>query len=203
MLASPDGEADNAGRAVGQLAKRLGLSGGDLKEMFLAGAGQPAGKAADRADIAVLKREIAELESALRSAVIERDAARGELTTMRLGTYRQKAEKRGQLALLLALVPIAVLAVIAVAMYGPDLSITRSVPDVRAGAAATPGSAVVRSRATLLYRDPDRMSPVVSALNAGTGLVVKRLVWNLMSQWAEVETGTQKGYVAVTDVELR
>jgi hypothetical protein len=39
MLVSDDGEADNAGRAVGQLARRLGLSGGDLKAMLLAGAG--------------------------------------------------------------------------------------------------------------------------------------------------------------------
>jgi hypothetical protein len=38
MLASEDGEADNAGRAVGQMARRLGLSGGDLKAMFLDGA---------------------------------------------------------------------------------------------------------------------------------------------------------------------
>ena len=40
MLVSDDGEADNAGRAVGQLARRLGLSGGDLKAIVLAGAGK-------------------------------------------------------------------------------------------------------------------------------------------------------------------
>ena len=33
LLVSDDGEADNAGRAVGQLARRLGLSGGDLKAL--------------------------------------------------------------------------------------------------------------------------------------------------------------------------
>ena len=37
MLASEDGEADNAGRAVGAMARRIGLTGGDLKRIFLAG----------------------------------------------------------------------------------------------------------------------------------------------------------------------
>ena len=57
MLVSDDGEADNAGRAVGQLARRLGLSGGDLKAMLLAGAGPGFRPGSDPA-LLKLEREI-------------------------------------------------------------------------------------------------------------------------------------------------
>jgi hypothetical protein len=102
-----------------------------------------------------------------------------------------------------ALVPIAALAVLGVALFGPDLSITRSAPETRSPTLGAPSNAVVRSRAALLYREPDRMSAVVGTLAAGSPLVVHKLVWNMMSQWAEVETGSGSGYVAVTDVDLR
>lgn len=46
MLVSDDGEADNAGRAVGSLARRLGLTGGQLKAIFMAGAESAGGHAA-------------------------------------------------------------------------------------------------------------------------------------------------------------
>lgn len=199
MLASADGEADNAGRAVSQMARRLGLSGGDLKQMFLAGAGQPI---AERPDVAALRQEIRTLENALRQAVFDRDNARAELTNMKIGVYRVRAQRRGWVSLALVLVPVAVLAIIGVAMYGPDLSAPR-VPEPHAGSVNGTGNAIVRSRATLLYKEPDRMSPVVTTLSAGSPLVVHKLVWNMMNQWAEVENGAVTGYVSVTDVELR
>lgn len=205
LLASGDGEADNAGRAVGQMARRLGLSGGDLKQIFLAGAGAPVQKPTERADLLTLRREIQELENALRQAIIDRDAARAEVTNIRIGEYRVKASRRGRFALITALIPVAILAVAGVAMFGPDMSFQRSAPtpEPRQAALDAPKSGVVRSRAALLYHDPDRVSPVVGTLPVGTPLVVHRLLWNMMSQWAQVDSGTISGYVAVTDIELR
>ena len=202
MLASPDGEADNAGRAVGQLARRLGLSGGDLKQMFLAGAGQPARKPSEPADVATLRREITELEGALRQTIAERDEARAQLTHVKLGEYRQRANRRGKMMMVAAVVPVAILALLGVAMFGPDLSVTRQAPEQRSAITA-PTQAIVRNRAALLYKEPDRVSPVLSTLGAGSPLSVRKLLWNMMTHWAEVETPAGVGYVAVTDVELR
>lgn len=202
LLASGDGEADNAGRAVGQMARRLGLSGGDLKQMFLAGASAPAPKPTERGDTLTLRKEIRDLEAALRQALGERDAARAELTNLKIGQYNTKAVQRGRLALFAASVPIGVLIVVGVAMFGPDLSISRGQPESRP--AITAGSSgTVRGKATLLYREPDRVSKVLGTLAPGSQVSVRRLVWNLMSQWAEVESSAGTGYVAVTDIELR
>lgn len=203
LLASGDGEADNAGRAVGQMARRLGLSGGDLKQIFLAGAGQAPAKPAERGDTLTLRREIQELEQALRQAQAERDAARGELTSRKIGDYRVRAARRSRIALIAALLPIGVMAALAVAMFGPDLSVSRGPPDSAPATLGAPASAIVRSRAALLYREPDRVSPVITTLAAGSSLAVQKLVWNMMSQWALVETGSATGYVPVTDIELR
>ncbi len=74
MVVSEDGEAENAGRAMGQLARRLGLTGGHLKEIFLAGAMLRDAEAGpdrqilrDQAlEIDRLTREVAALQRALR-----------------------------------------------------------------------------------------------------------------------------------------
>ena len=57
LLASGDGEADNAGRALGAMARRLGLTGGELKALFLDGA------RAGRVNVALLTARIAALEA--------------------------------------------------------------------------------------------------------------------------------------------
>jgi hypothetical protein len=36
----------------------------------------------------------------------------------------------------------------------------------------------------------------------GTRLVVRRVLWNMMMQWAEVEMGGLSGYVPTTDLEM-
>jgi hypothetical protein len=85
LLVSDSGEADNAGRAVGILARKLGLSGGDLKQIFLAGLRVDAGASGvqgDASDLAreamALRRSIAAAEAAARDAGRERDALRAE-----------------------------------------------------------------------------------------------------------------------------
>lgn len=98
MMASEEGEAANAGRAVAQLARRLGLSGGALKEMFLQGAmpqpGQPAMPAA--ADVERLEREISVLRRSIRLVEANYRDLEGERNVLaaQLDTMRQLAASR-------------------------------------------------------------------------------------------------------------
>lgn len=206
LLASDDGEADNAGRAVGQLAKRLGLSGGDLKQMFLAGAGTPIRRPepeADREEVAVLRRQVRDLETLLRVAHQEREAVQAELTGIKLSKYRARASRGPQL-LIIAFSAVVVLTVgVMVALYGPTLS--GPPPGTRGTGAAVSGptSGVVRGRSAIVYREPDRMAMPVITLSAGAQVVVRRMVWNSFSQWAEVEVPGATGYMIATDLELR
>src|SRR5260370_5349085 len=100
MLASEDGEADNAGRAVGNLARRLGLSGGDLKAIFMAGArgelklAQPTDQPQTARELATLRRQVKLLEGAARRAQEERDVLAAENSAMRVAQYRRRPTRR-------------------------------------------------------------------------------------------------------------
>jgi hypothetical protein len=94
MMVSEEGEAANAGRAVAQLARRLGLTGGELKEMFLYGATgtvpKPDVSAAAQADIERLEREIGILrkgqrlmEARYRDLETDRDMLARDLEALR------------------------------------------------------------------------------------------------------------------------
>jgi hypothetical protein len=206
MLASDDGEADNAGRAVGKLARRLGLTGGDLKHMFLEGA-RPAASAsrAQAGEVARLERELEELrhtlrnmETAARVIQWERDellAAKGELSVR---MYRNRAASRARRMALAAGLAVLVLVGGVMAVYGPDLGGERAV----ATGQPVSGVAIVRSPRALLLRQPVRDAPVLSQMPVGTRLVVRRVLWNMMTQWAEVEMGSVSGYVPTTDLEM-
>lgn len=204
MLASDDGEADNAGRAVGQLARRLGLTGGDLKHMFLEGARpQVAAERARAGEVERLEREIEDLKRTLRNTeaaarVIqwERDellATKGELS---IRLYRNRATARAQRIGVAVGVAVLVLVAGGIAYYGPDIG-GRQVASRPAGSLA-----VVRASHAVLLRDPVRGSPLVAPIPVGTRLVVRRVMWNMMTQWAEVEMGTVSGYVPTTDLEM-
>ena len=92
MLVSEAGEADNAGRAVAALARRIGLSGGQLKAFFLAGATnslrvpvRDRSQLSAAAQVDRLERELSALRHGLkltevqaRNAQRERDALRTE-----------------------------------------------------------------------------------------------------------------------------
>jgi hypothetical protein len=60
----------------------------------------------------------------------------------------------------------------------------------------------VRNARTFVYRDPDRSSAVIASLAEGSSVVVHRVLWNMLSQWAEVEVGGGIGYVLTTDIDL-
>jgi hypothetical protein len=63
-------------------------------------------------------------------------------------------------------------------------------------------TAIVRGSRTLVYREPDQSSPVIASLTRGSPVVVHRLFWNMLQQWAEVEVGSGVGFVVTTDIEL-
>ncbi len=220
MLVSDDGEADNAGRAVGQLARRLGLSGGDLKAIVLAGAGKnyrpgtSVGLLKLEHEVDALRRELRAAQEAARMAQHDRDALVSENGAMRVAMYRQRAGAR-LWRLVLGLGVIGVLAVGAgVVLLTPEVGqepVPRSVlppqtvtvPGMRGdGTAPVVRVAMVRGAGAVLYRDPDRTSPVVARLAAGSRLLVQGTPWRNLMQWAQVEVDGRPGYVAMTEVEV-
>jgi hypothetical protein len=215
MLASDDGEADNAGRAVGQLARRLGLSGGDLKAIVMAGAGkgfQPGsspGLLRLEQEIDALRREVREAREAARAAQQDRDDLVAENGAMRLAMYRHRAGLRMR-RLLLGLGVIGVVVVAAgVVLLGPDLApppapmvAQAPPPALRGEGRVATRVALVRGSGAVLYRDPDRGSAVVARVAPGTRLLVQRLEWHGMMQWGQVEVDGRVGYVATTEMEI-
>ena len=209
MLVSDDGEAANAGRAVGQLSRRLGLSGGDLKELFLTGSlsggrKPPAASPDAQAEIANLKRNLRRLENVVRNLQDERDQLVVEAGTARLAFHRSRANRRMAWGIA-GIGVVLVLAVVGVSVAVLDIDLAPRPPRPPTAALGQPGSgsmAVVRSARGTLYSEPDKQSPPVSFVAAGTRMPVKRLIWNLMLQWAEVDLDGKTAYVPTTEIDL-
>lgn len=201
LLTGEPGEAANAGRMMGATARRLGLSGGDLKDIFLAGLAARGGEGAGD-----LHAHLAAARAEARLAGCERDALRGENRSLKAGLTRLR---RRALAALAGGV-FVLLAGVLVARGGAWLGDRPVVPDV---AAPQPGSlqaalaegarvAVVRSGGAVLFPAPHRGASDIR-LAAGQRVVVRRLVWSDLIQWAEVEVpGGASGYLATTELDL-
>lgn len=207
LLVSDDGEADNAGRAVGQLARRLGLSGGDLKALVLASAGsgfRPGSSPATlrlEQEIDALRRELREAREGERAAREDRDVLVAENGAMRVAMYRRRAGAKMR-NLLLGLGAIGVVAVATgVVLLTPDPA---PVPMAGRGDVGAPAArvAMVRGAGAVLYRGPDRSSEIIGRLGSGTRLLVQRTEWRSMMQWVQVEVDGRVGYVATTEVEI-
>jgi hypothetical protein len=201
MLASEDGEADNAGRAVGALARRIGLTGGDLKRMILAGAAsgsEGAGRERLEQEVSLLRQSVTLLDADARRAVRERDALqqKNERLQSSLDRLRLSAWAWGLVGAAAALVLT---------------SFSAWIDTTGRAAPAPPGdeasrehrAAIVRPGGALLFREPERAGLPLVALPRGLRVKVRRLVWKALYQWAEVEAPDGwSGYVLTTDLDL-
>ena len=187
MIVSDDGEAGNAGIAAAHLARRMGLTGGELKAMLLSGG----------AEVAGLRHIVAQLDFAVQRAESEakllRDA--GE----RLHDELDRANSMLRLHRVAAVMVVAVAVVAAAAVVAPRIG--GPVHPAAAGLATT-GLAATRVPNAELHREPDQSSALLARLPVGAKVVVRRVVWHTLSQWAEVEVDGQTGYVSANDVTL-
>ena len=213
MLVSEPGEADNAGRAVAALARRLGLSGGQLKAFFLAGAvGGVRPSVRREADPALevdrLERELSALrhsikltEVQVRNAQRERDALRLENGVL-LDTL-DRARSSSQVRKFVGAVAVAAAILGGVVIWvGPSL---KPMSDPRADRpAGSPflRSAVVRPSGAVLLRAPESAGQVVTQLPGGTRVQVRQVVFRGLMQWSEIEVGGLSGFVQSSEIDL-
>jgi hypothetical protein len=172
--------------------------------MFLDGARHDAQGGARGQEVERLERELEELRRNLRSMeaaarVIqwERDELLTEKGELTVRLYRGRARRRAQRIALAAGAVVVLLVGGAVAWIGPDLSRPRISVD-----RPTSGIAIVRGARAKLLSAPKPDAPQVAAMPPGTRLVVRRVLWNMMMQWAEVEMNGLSGYVPTTDLEI-
>lgn len=216
MLASESGEADNAGRAVAALARRIGLSGGQLKAFFLAGATEgvrttPRDRKLPDAAVQIdrLERELSALRHGLkltevqaRNALRERDALRAENNTLRDALDRSRSGEQVRKFVGFALVGAIVLGGLLMA-FGPSLRIN----PVGNIAEQSPGSpftrlATIRPGGAVLRPSPDPQAPSLSLLAPGTRVQMHQMIWHGLMQWAEIQVGGITGYVLSTEIDL-
>jgi len=203
MLVSDDGEADNAGRAVGALARRLGLTGGQLKAIFMAGAESAA---AQNVRVRRLEREVTRLREALEEAEARAQTARREADSL----FRETRDLHAELAAQTGrqrtrLGALAVLVLLALGgggwlAFGPKPHLGEQ--PLPANGAAAYRTAVVHDYAVKLRHDPADGAPALATLPPGTHLVVQRMLWHDLEQWVEVTYDGQTGYVLSTEVDL-
>ncbi len=226
MMVSEEGEAANAGRAVAQLARRLGLTGGELKEMFLYGAvagARPATASAEQErlerELAVLRKSLRLMESNYRTLEHERDSLVTQVDAMRsrAAATRSSSQFRtilfGVVALALAGAgTIGWLVTVAETAKGPMATAGTAVPGpatATAPATAQPDYGpvvrrvgVVRAARAVAYRQPDRTAPAMATLQLGMPVVVRRTFMSAQVPWAEVEIGSTVGYMMTADIDL-
>jgi hypothetical protein len=220
MLVSEEGEAENAARAVSQLARKLGMTGGELKEMFLAGAlsrpmaaaahPQPRVGESDRLEreLSTLRRSVRQQETDKHNAERERDAMYAEVEHLRAALFKIQTMAHAQRVI----GAVVLVAIVVAGAIGYMVPVGRRPEAPAAAAAQDPAAAnepaipkrfgTVRNARTFVYRDPDRSSPVIASLTEGSSLVVHRVLWNMLLQWAEVEVGSGIGYVLTTDIDM-
>ena len=212
MLVSEPGEADNAGRAVATLARRLGLTGGQLKDFVITGAmrGQPASRRSGGPALGELANELAELRHSLRlsetqarNAALERDALRAVNSDLRDALDRARTTGQVRQYIGLTALAAAVVAVVLV-LVGPDL---RSLPNGPQRPAERPegspftSQGLVHRGGTSLLKAPETGAEVLAQLQAGARVQVRQVLWRTMVQWLEVEVTGQVGYVLSTDID--
>ena len=182
LLASDSGEAEAAGRAVGQLAVRMGLTGGDLRAIVMRGVAETTDSQALEEAYKAMRRELDKL-------LVEGAGLRQALG---------KARATAQIGRLLG-----ILGLVAAVAGGAYAWLGTSAPPAPATQALTGGVVgLVHVDAALVYARADRSADLLAALHQGDRVIVRRLVWNQLIQWAEIEVGGQVGYVPAADLNL-
>jgi hypothetical protein len=217
LLVSDDGEADNAGRAVAALARRMGLSGGVLKSWLLTGAltqrGLPAESETPLAGTASLTRLESDLastqhglrltEAQLRNAQNERDALREENGLLIEALDRAHSAEQVRNYVGLAIVAAAILG--AFVLYSaPALhSVPSADTEQRPFGSPFLRSGVIRSGGASVLRVPQTNGMLVTQLAVGSRVAVRQMVTRDLLTWAEVEVGGVTGYVLSSEIELQ
>jgi hypothetical protein len=210
MLASDDGEADNAGRAVGMLARRIGLTGGDLKRIFLAGAAAATGPGRTSAELLDhLEHEVETLRQSMRlmdvdarRGIAERDNLMAEIGALHTRLHRARTVARGW-GVAGGIAVAVLLSVAAVSMFGGPASPRRAEPSLAGASQPGERAAAIRPAGAMLFREPDRAGVPLGNLSGGTRVHVRRLVWKALIQWAEIDLpGGRSGYVLTTEIDL-
>ncbi len=210
MLVSEDGEADNAGRAVAAQARKMGLSGGQLKGIFLSGIGALAAKAVRlaeqdqrvkelEADLREAREAALRIDALARSMQRERDALRVESEQLHEALDRRRTSRQVRVAVGIVIVAGlgggAWLAVSGKVLHWRDR-------DAQADSSPFYRSGIVHEKNVVLRKEPDTAAESLAVLTEGTQLVVKRTLWHNLEQWVEVEVGGQRGFVLSTEVNL-
>lgn len=215
MLVSEAGEADNAGRAVASLARRIGMSGGQLKAFFLAGAAESLhptqrtrrpNDAIDQVDR--LERELSAVRHGLkltevqaRNAMRERDALRVENNALLEALDRTRST--GLVGKYLGVAAIAAMLLGSAVLYAaPSLHKAEPVRVERHVASPSLRAGVIRYHGANVLRAPEQGAMLVVLLPAGTQVGVRQVVWRALMQWAEIEVDGMSGYVLTTDIDL-
>jgi hypothetical protein len=215
QLAGYDQDADNAGRAIGAMARRMGISGSELREWLLAGAnrypqhgGEPEIRAPDQSEVARLERALANsqhslrvVEAQLRHSQSERDALKEETALLVASLDRARSSEQVRRYVGIAAVAAAILGA-AVLAFGPALR--PAVQDDQSRPFGSPflGTGVIRGNATPVYRAPEAASPVITQLTSGARVGVRQTVDRSGERWVEVEVGGVVGYVQSAAIDI-
>ena len=160
-------------------------------------------------EIAILRKGLRESETKLASVERERDALHRDVISLHNSLRQMRSSSQSRLAIV-AIVALAVGAA-AIASFVMPANTLQSLAGLSnsppAPVAADAGTeihrmAVVRAGRAVVFARPDRAAPVIATLPTGMPVVVRRLVWNMLMQWAEVELGSGVGYVLTTDIDL-
>lgn len=193
LLLADGGEGENAARVVRAIARRIGLTGGQLKQIFVAGAAVPA----EAADNIALRQQLLAAETgrvAARREVAFLDKENASLRQT-LATATTATRKWRGASLVAAILFVGLGAATTLRSYTAARPVTQATsPSGR--------TATVRHDGTMLFEAPDNTSAAKTPLPAGARLIVRRLFWQTLQQWAEVEIDGRAGYVITTGIDL-
>lgn len=230
MMVSEEGEAANAGRAVAQLARRLGLTGGELKDMFLNGASSaprtppPSDKRTPDVDrlereLAVVRKTLRVTESNYRDLEAEKNALAAQLEALRLRSDAARSSSQLRFILL----GVVALALAGAAAVGWLSAVSDTTPrPVSSAGTPLPGTlppvasvtaqpdygpvvrrvGIIKVDRAIAYLQPDRTAPAIATLQQGMPVVVRRTFASAGVQWAEVEVGSAVGYMVLVEIDL-